>query len=220
MKKLTLLSLIALLTVSCASAARDKYKADYQLGFKQVRVNGQPQSTEQMSGLAYKDEWIRVSFVPGRQTLSFTLENLTPQSIKIHWDESAMVINGHPERIIHSGVKYVNASNAIPASIVPGKSVLKDQVLPAASVYYVSGTKYTDPYWHIAEIMPGFYTRSTEAKASEFKALVSRFDGADIYDLMLQLESNGEKREYFFDMHIPSAKVTEIQELVPISEGQ
>jgi len=88
----------------------------------------------------YEDDYIDISWFVGLSSFSFSLNNKSNYSIKIPWDDVAYIdMEGRAGRVMHAGVKYNERNNSQPASVVPKGASIKDVVIPADNVYFVSG---------------------------------------------------------------------------------
>lgn len=89
---------------------------------------------------SYEDSLFLAYMIPMADRISFRIENKTPHTIKIVWDESAFIdITGAAQRVMHAGVKYVDRNSAQPSSVIPGRGFIEDFAVPAEHVYLASG---------------------------------------------------------------------------------
>ena len=87
----------------------------------------------------FEDDMIKVTWVVTSSSLNFELYNKTSHSIKIIWDEAAYVdVTGQSQRIMHSGVKFIDRNNPQPPSVIIRKGTLTDIIIPTDNVYFNS----------------------------------------------------------------------------------
>ena len=68
----------------------------------------------------YEDEIIKIVWNIDNETFNFILNNLSDKTLKILWDDAGYVnTNGFTERLIHSGIQYINRNNPQPPTIIP-----------------------------------------------------------------------------------------------------
>ena len=73
--------------------------------------------------------------------LLISIRNRTDNTMKVLWEESAFIsTNGTTQRIIHSGVNYLDRNKPQSPSIIPGGSVLNDHIVPVGNVSRLSGS--------------------------------------------------------------------------------
>ena len=120
------------------------YKPYYTIKIDSVEINNKNIVDKQIFGNKYKDNLIEIEWDLNIHDLSFTLKNNSESTLKLVWDEMAL-INGSSERIIHKGIKYKNKDNEQPNSIVPKNSIYDDLVLPTNSLDFV--TLSSSSYW-------------------------------------------------------------------------
>lgn len=180
---------VALLLAACGMGNK------YVIGIRwaenrSASLAGQTSVTE--SGLYFEDRYIRIGFVPVlNSTISFSLLNKTDSTIRVIWDEAAFIqIDGSTERVMHSGVRYIERDRPQPPSVVPPGARLDDIILPTSNVYYISG-QYGG--WRTHDIIP--------------QSLALDFDGYTI-GVLLPLDIGGSRRDYtfYFDIVVREAK--------------
>lgn len=59
--------------------------------------------------------------------------------MQLIWDDAALVINSESEKIMHSGIRYVERDRSMPPSSITPNSSLSDLYSPVNNVYYASG---------------------------------------------------------------------------------
>lgn len=87
--------------------------------------------------IKFEDRIISISFSVADQAFQMNLTNLTPYPIRILWDRTEYTdVNNRQRRLMHSGVRYQDRSNPIPAQVVPPKGALQQSVMSVDSVFY------------------------------------------------------------------------------------
>jgi hypothetical protein len=182
---------------------RPVLKAAYQWGIKEVRVNDSP-ATGKTNGLFYSDDLILVRFVFFPEYIGFVLENRGDKTFRLVWDESVFIkANGSNSRIVHSGIKLIDAEKPQPPSIVTSGGKIDEGVWPTD---YLS---FEDGKWRHQKIVPDLRYDSFGREASQFRSEVQSVKGADLFGLFLTLQTSTGKREYLFRFHVASAEVIE-----------
>lgn len=95
----------------------------------------------------YEDNLIKLVIEKTYTMFEFTLENKTTESFKINWDDVVFVdANNTSRRIIHKGIKYIDASKPQAPTIIAAGTILDDLLVPVENVKYssYSGDWYTD----------------------------------------------------------------------------
>ena len=220
MKKLLLAALIMGLN-SCYSynETPDQYRyiSSYKMALKKAAINGSEQKLDEGRPMAFDSADLDFFSILMRIGFVWMLKNKTSKTIKIIWDESTFLLNGNPDRVISSSMAIADKNRSVPPSIVPAGVTLKESLVPASTVYFYtsSATRYSRAVaeWRTRGILPRMYSKSNEAHLAEFRKLVEAFDKKELLDIMLAIEINGEKKEYFFDFHMPEAKVIQLDNL-------
>lgn len=89
--------------------------------------------------------------------LGFLLYNKSKKPIKIIWDESSIVsTNGTSDRIIHTGVKFINIDRDQPPSIIPPGAKQRHVIAQASKVSWI------DREWEIKG--NGFFKKHSNNK--------------------------------------------------------
>lgn len=125
--------------------------------------------------LNYEDDLIKSVFNIQSNQIEFALFNKTNSTIKIIWDESAVVINGITYKVAHKNVKFSEMSVSHPPTVVPPDAVLNDIIIPVDFVKYVEKEGW--------KTMPFFEGNS---------------NGLYKLGALLMLTVNGKPKEYYF----------------------
>ncbi|SFW16822.1 hypothetical protein [Chitinophaga sancti] len=134
MKKTLLSGLLLLLVVACSTPSNlTKSKGHYyrfHYFLKEPIVD---------SSLVYNDDTLSIAFSINESQINFTIKNKLNDPIRIKWDDASLVINGETKKIIHKGIKYVDRNTSMPSSLIPGKAIWDDLVVPSDNIYYKEG---------------------------------------------------------------------------------
>ena len=88
--------------------------------------------------VGFDDDRISSVWGPLVQGVDFVLENRSAEPIRILWDESAFVgLTGVSSRVFHYGVRFEDASQSQPATIVPPGALADDGAFPTAIIQEV-----------------------------------------------------------------------------------
>lgn len=78
--------------------------------------------------------------------ISFILLNKTNTPLTINWEASAYIIGGVSSRLIHSGIKFIDAEKKQEPTLVPPKASIIETVVPVSLIERVGFD------WHIQDI--------------------------------------------------------------------
>ena len=88
----------------------------------------------------YEDNVISILIMGGKKQFEFSLTNKMTNSIKIVWDEASLVDeNNMVSKVVHKGVKYINAQDAQPATTIPGGASISELIAPTNRIEYADG---------------------------------------------------------------------------------
>ncbi|NUP55824.1 MAG: hypothetical protein HOQ19_08330 [Gemmatimonadaceae bacterium] len=100
----------------------------------------------------FEDSLINATVVPIQTGFSVRIENKTSHTIKIIWDDAAIVDpTGQSARIMHVGVKYVDRNNSQPPTVIVARGHIYDELSPTDKVYMSTGL-YGG--WQTAPLLP------------------------------------------------------------------
>ncbi|SFN09845.1 hypothetical protein SAMN05421738_106192 [Algoriella xinjiangensis] len=144
------------------------------------------------SKYSFEDDLIKIIWLYTSKSFNFKLENKSDSSIKILWDEASYIDeNSSSNRIIHSGVKYIDASKPQPPTIIIKKANLEDIIIPAKNVYFSSSS------WEVSNLFKK-YLYNEEEKESFLK---ENIDDKTV-KILLPLEVEGVLNEYIFSFNV------------------
>jgi hypothetical protein len=166
----------------------------------------------------YADSLIDATFVVLSSSIDFSLTNKSEHTMKLIWDESGMIEPDNSlTRVMHTGVKYSERNNSMPASIIPRRGKIEDQATPVNRVYYNEGY-YSQSIsipggWNTTGIFPSD-TTITNSSAGSIKAedaepffLKAKKNIGTKIGLLLPLEIEGVKNEYTFWFQVKDVKL-------------
>lgn len=197
MRRLFTLSTVCL-TAGCAAAVSqvpaptDRYRLELteveRPAVARQRYGPQKIATLTDSGRfksTFEDSLVAITFAPATDRrsirgLEFVLANRTDHSLKVVWDEAAIVnAAGRSGRVMHSGMTYASRTAPQPPAVVVRRGYLIEYVVPVDNV--TLGTSTYNPI-HVADMLPG---------------QKSAYVGKSI-QLLLPLEIEGVVNEYTF----------------------
>ncbi len=193
----------------CASSMYH-YRADYDYAIKSAKVNHNAMPLPEAKSLSYKDDWLEIAFLPGSDGVYVQLLNQAQQNLHVVWNQSVIIHEHRALQVFHNGVKFSEATDFMPNSVLPPGTLIEDKIAPSSYVKYDSPTQYSSGGWVQQRIMDKHYTRAPRQDYEKFKAAVESLAGQELYGLMLTLEKGNEVRTYQFDFEIASAKVFEL----------
>lgn len=139
---------------------------------------------DNVSKYLYEDNVISILWYGDKTQFVFSLKNKSTHSLKIVWDEAAFINNkNESSRVIHKGVRYIDANKSQASTIIPKGTELNDIIAP------VDRIRYIDEYFLVEMVEGGFrYDPSLE--------------GAHV-KVLLPIEIQGVINEYIFtfEMH-------------------
>ncbi len=126
---------------------------------------------------SYIDNIIDILIFGTHNKFSFTLKNVSDNSIKVVWNEAVFVdMSGSTSKVMHSGIKYSQREGDQPASVIIRGAKLDDIAAPTANVRY-------------SEILKEWVTDSMYPKTAGLSGQVS---------LMLPIQIKETINEYIF----------------------
>ena len=115
----------------------------------------------------------------GNKQFEFSLTNKMTNSIKIVWDEASLVDeNNMVSKVVHKGVKYINAQDAQPATTIPGGASISELIAPTSRIKYSDG-------WYQQSIVSSNKSNDPNVVGKTIK-------------ILLPIEVNGVINEYVF----------------------
>lgn len=91
---------------------------------------------------SFNDGIINIVIFGTPEQFNFVLQNVSPHSLKIIWDEAAFVgLDGSTSNIMHVGTKYSERNSSQPPTTIIKGAKIDDLACPTANVYYDEGTR-------------------------------------------------------------------------------
>lgn len=116
--------------------------------------------------LRFRDKDVAVAFTIGERGFEMRFENLSTYDIKILWERAEYTgVNGQPQRLMHSGVRFVDRNNPIPDQFVLSRSIVQESVFPTGNVYMLPERKGYD-------LRPLFPLESHDAAGLKGKSVI------------------------------------------------
>lgn len=187
---------------------RKKYEMIYDLELVNVeslenalKKNGEVKITnvqeEQKRKYIYEDENISIIWDTDKKHFKFDLQNKSPYSIKLPWDDVSFVDWSHrSNRMIHSGVRFAEKSNSQPTSVVPKGSILSDILIPADNIVLINAT------WNEMDLFPRI------SCPQEWDDKGHEFVGKKV-SILFPIVIQDVKNEYLFEFEIKGAGIVE-----------
>ena len=137
MKKLFILLL--LISSFCFGQKEKKISGLYSVKLISVDTNFKKDIIDE-DLLKYEDSLISIIWEYDLSSLGFEIENKGENSIKINWNDAAIIsYDGSTSKIFHKGVKYINREEEQQPTVIYKNSKLKDLLIPIDNVYFLSG---------------------------------------------------------------------------------
>jgi PBP1b-binding outer membrane lipoprotein LpoB len=156
--------------------------ARYRLSYRMV----EPSMSDT---LQFRDDKVAVSFTITGRSLQMRFENLSASEVKILWDRSEYTdVKKQTHRLMHSGVRFQDRNNPIPAQVVPSHASVQEAVFPIDKVT-ISQLK------RIYEVQPLLLLDNDTAAALKGKEIV----------LFIPVEINRQIIPYNFKIEITDA---------------
>ncbi len=155
---------------------------------------------DHLGTLRWSDSNIDIAFEVRDTDLGFILQNRSPESMKVIWDEAVIVQYGEAKKIMHGGVKFIDRFNSQPPTILPSGTSMTDQVLPSENVYYRKGTYSTyvssPGGWEEKDLFP-----THDLNRAEYKEAILGNKGQTI-GLYLPVDIGGNVIKYEFEFEV------------------
>lgn len=127
----------------------------------------------------YEDNIMSILIVGGSKQFEFSLTNKMTNSIKIVWDDASFVdADNLASKVVHKGIKYMNAANALPPTIIPGGATISELIAPTNRIKFSDG-------WYQQSIISSNKSNDPNVIGKTVKVL-------------LPIEINGRVNEYIF----------------------
>ncbi len=128
--------------------------------------------------LIYNDDNVGLVFAFSNKEIAFILRNNTESTIKVLWDESAVVIDGMTQRIGHKNIKYADMASSHPPTVIPPLASTSDVLIPIENINYNTTV--------------GWVTKNMFEKSKGFYRV----------GVLLGLSIDGKLKEYYFKFDV------------------
>lgn len=100
---------------------------------------------EGVKKFGYEDNFISIIILGTSKEFSFTLKNLSENTLKLIWNDAVFVdYTGRTSRVMHSGIKYSEREASQPASTIIRGASLDEIACPTSNVFYNENQKEWD----------------------------------------------------------------------------
>lgn len=172
-KTFTYLAVISFLLPSCW-ALMTTYTSNYKVNL--VEVEYKKGTNKKINNLennnyTFSDSILDIKWIPSNTEYSFELNNKSNSTLKIIWDDAIFVSSsGQSQKIMHSGVKYIDRNNSQPSTTILRNSKLTDIIIPSENIYYQTPGKYSTGGWKTKEMYQtvGFDSLKLQKEADLF----------------------------------------------------
>jgi len=165
--------------------------------------------------LSFVDSLIDISFTINKKEISFSLRNLSSNTLKINWDETLYISEGNTGKVMHGGIKYIDRNMFQPPSVIPKGTVHNDVIVPTDNVYWRDGmygrTVSIAGKWEERELFPHFVS------VSEQENIISKLMGSE-FTIYMPVQVKGITQEYNFNFKI--INVADSKSYVPVKLTQ
>ena len=134
---------------------------------------------DNVSKFLYEDNILSILWYGDKNQFVFSLKNKSNHSLKIIWDEAAFINNqNESSRVIHKGIRYIDANKSQASTIIPKGTELNDIIAP------VDRIRFSDEYY-LLEMVEGSFRYDPALEGKQVKVL-------------LPIEIQGVTNEYIF----------------------
>ena len=165
--------------------------------------------------LSFADSLIDISFTINKKEISFSLRNLSSNTLKINWDETLYISEGNTGKVMHGGIKYIDRNMFQPPSVIPKGTVHNDVIVPTDNVYWRDGmygrTVSIAGKWEERELFPHFVS------VSEQENIISKLMGSE-FTIYMPIQVKGITQEYNFKFKV--INVADSKAYVPVKLTQ
>lgn len=139
---------------------------------------------DNLSKYQYEDNVLSILWYGTEEQFIFSLKNKSQNSLKIVWDDAAFVNNkNESSKIIHQGIKYIDANKPQSPTIIPKGAEINDLIAPTDRIAYYDG-KYSKSW----------YSKTMIEGANRYDKDI---DGQCV-QVLLPIEIRGVLNEYIF----------------------
>lgn len=139
--------------------------------------------------LSYSDDNVALQFKITPYDVEFDLTNKTDGTVKIVWDESAIVKHGKALRIVHDGVRIMERDQPQAPTIVPARAKVEEAMTPTEN--------YDFSFFYGSWQKKPLFVGDDAGNPKVTKEIMS--NKGQHLQVLLTLEIMGKKQEYSFD---------------------
>lgn len=178
--------------------------------FALTEISG-AKNTMDYGELTYVDSLIDISFAVRKADISFSLRNLSSNTLKIIWDETLFIVEGNTGKVMHGGIKYIDRNMFQPPSVIPQGTVHNDAIVPSDNVYWRDGLYGRNisiaGKWEERELFPQYVSL---AKQDD---IIKKFNGSE-FTVYMPIQVKGVTQEYNFRFKV--INVADSKTYVPV----
>ncbi len=178
--------------------------------FALTEISG-AKNTMDYGELTYVDSLIDISFAVRKADISFSLRNLSSNTLKIIWDETLFIVEGNTGKVMHGGIKYIDRNMFQPPSVIPQGTVHNDAIVPSNNVYWRDGYYGRNisiaGKWEERELFPQYVSL---AKQDD---IIKKFNGSE-FTVYMPIQVKGVTQEYNFRFKV--INVADSKTYVPV----
>ena len=126
-------------------------------------------SNEDFLQQTFEDDHLRISWYVGIDRFHFSLYNKSDHSLKIIWDDAALVMyDNSTSRLMHNGIKYDRRNESQVSTTIPHGAKLEDVLVPTENV------TLNNNGWKVNPILPQNLTmeEAKNLKGEKIKVLL------------------------------------------------
>ena len=186
---------VGLVSVCCATTSQFQGWNTLALTAVEKQQPGAPTEKFPVTGDAYEDQLLKITWKYNGEALTFSLANNRSSSLRVLWDETALVsLDGKSHRIIHNGVRYIDSGKPMSPTVVPAGSSIDEAVMPADGVDLQTGPR---SYWSVTPLVARNATRG--ATEDEVRSKLAPGGTARV---LLPIEVEAIVTEYTFTVNV------------------
>jgi uncharacterized protein (TIGR02145 family) len=178
--------------------------------FALTEISG-AKNTMDYGELTYVDSLIDISFAVRKADISFSLRNLSSNTLKIIWDETLFIVEGNTGKVMHGGIKYIDRNMFQPPSVIPQGTVHNDAIVPSDNVYWRDGLYGRNisiaGKWEERELFPQYVSLAQQDD------IIKKFNGSE-FTVYMPIQVKGVTQEYNFRFKV--INVADSKTYVPV----
>jgi len=176
--------------------------------FALMEVSGTKNSMD-YGELTFVDSLLDISFTVRQADISFSLRNLSSNTLKINWDETLYIIEGNTGKVMHGGIKYIDKNMFQPPSVIPKGTVHNDVIVPTDNVYWENSSSLSG--WEKRALFPQYVSLFKQVD------IIKKFKGSE-FTIYMPIQVKGITQEYNFKFKV--INVADSKSYVPVKLTQ